>query len=82
MGLIRVSMEGTFPTRKATFNGREGGHAMAISRAIEFLNSQLPWAIERDHCLHDKGDRPDKSPFGTVPSRTRDLKKGNKNGPA
>ena len=74
MGVIKVSMGGSFPTMKAEYNGREGVHAMAITRAIAFLVGQMPWAIGRDHELHDEGSRPDKSPFGTVPSRSRDLK--------
>ena len=61
MGVINISIQGSF--RKATtrqFSAMHGGHAQAVSEAIEFLSGELlPDAIEQDHQLHDDGARPD-----------------------
>jgi len=68
MGIVTVVIEGSF-TRdvRDAFSAEDGGHAMAISRAIASLNEQMPAAIKRDHDLHERDNRPPKSGFGTLP---------------
>lgn len=60
MGTINISVQGSF--RKSTarqFSAMHGGHAKAVSEAIEFLSGELlPDAIEQDHQLHDDEARP------------------------
>jgi hypothetical protein len=61
MGSINVIVRGSFkhPANKA-FSAMHGGHAKAVSEAIEFLSSELlPQAIRQDHQLHQDGEKPD-----------------------
>lgn len=59
MGFIRVETGGSFPERYREFTGITHGHAHAVAQAIEYLAKEvLPEAIERDHRLHDSGDKP------------------------
>lgn len=45
MGMIHLRLEGTFPADAIGISAENGGHANAISRAIEWLNGRLPAAI-------------------------------------
>jgi hypothetical protein len=69
MGMINITMRGSFsgPAKNETFSAEEGGHAFAITRAIQFLNSQMQAAIMLDHHLARSGDKPPKSDFGMLP---------------
>ena len=64
MGVLSIEMTGTFERAKKEFSAENGGHADAISQAIEWLSSAaLPRAIEQDHALAADGQKP-KKPFG------------------
>lgn len=69
MGMITVEIRGSFgkATSKA-FSAMEGGHAMAVTRAIEHLTNELPNAIRLDHKLAAEGEKPPTSDFGTLPA--------------
>lgn len=65
MGKITITVEGSFPDVGTSVNSAlDGGHAVAVSRAISVLNNLLPGAIALDHQLHDNGDRPPIEDFG------------------
>ncbi len=65
MGMVRVQIDGSFSDRvDVTFPAEEGGHAFALTRAIETLVSHLPDAIRMDHSLAAEGEHPPCSPFG------------------
>jgi hypothetical protein len=64
MGVISINTRGSFPCEGQSFNAEFGGHANAIQRAIKWLNDRLPAAIELDHKLHDRGERPPRTDFG------------------
>lgn len=64
MGMVKVSLAGSFRPVIAEFCAMDGGHANAIQRAIKFLVGELPRAIQQDHELHDRGDRPPRADFG------------------
>ena len=67
MGMVTIQIRGSFTkTPDAQFSATEGGHAMALTRAISYLTDQLGPAIQKDHALHDKSQHPDPD-FG-VPS--------------
>jgi hypothetical protein len=64
MGMVRIEIVGSFgPKQDQNFTAEEGGHALAIARAIDFLSKQLPGAIRLDHKLHYQGEYP-ATPFG------------------
>ncbi len=64
--MISVKIEGSFGNLgTAEFSALEGGHAYALTRAISHLMLQMGPAIRKDHELHDRGDKPPASPFGT-----------------
>ena len=73
MGMVEVKLSGSFGNGGVSFIAEQGGHAMAISRAISFLNGQLPDAIRLDHALHDKNERPPQSDFGWVPEMGKSI---------
>lgn len=59
MGYIRIELGGSFPREEKSISAMNHGHAHAVTQAIEWLVSDvLPWAISRDHELHDEGARP------------------------
>jgi hypothetical protein len=67
--MIRIEMQGSFlePGRSShlhTESATVGGHAAAVGRAIEFLTSQLPTAIQKDHYLHSRGQVPPDADYG------------------
>ena len=64
MGVLRIELSGSFDKAERTFSAEDGGHADAISQAIEWLAATaLPRAIEQDHALASDGVKP-KKPFG------------------
>lgn len=68
MGMITIQIKGSFGNKPdATFSAMEGGHAFAITRAIQHLVSQLQPAIMMDHQLARDGEKPPKSDFGMLP---------------
>lgn len=67
MGMVTVTLNGSFGDKIVSLSAEEGGHAHALTRAIAFLVRQLPEAIRNDHKLHDDGTRPPKADFGMVP---------------
>lgn len=65
MGTINIQFKGSFGDKPPiVFSAMDGGHAFAISQAIEYLNGKMGEAIVNDHALHDKGERPPKGNFG------------------
>lgn len=61
MGNIIITTQGSFknPTTR-TFSAMHGGHAKAVSEAIEFLSGELlSSAIQQDHQLHEDGIKPE-----------------------
>ena len=68
MGMVNITIQGSFgrPVNK-TFSAEEGGHALAITRAIQTLIEELPNAIRVDHRLARMNEVPPKSDFGEVP---------------
>lgn len=64
MGVVNITLQGSFGRSAHSTSALEGGHAAAIGRAIEFLAQQLPRAIELDHKLHTDGERPPRADFG------------------
>lgn len=67
MGMVRVQIRGSFGNRPdAEYSAMEGGHAMAITRAISYLTSELPAAIKLDHQLAATGDKPPRAAFGEL----------------
>jgi len=65
MGTVRVVIDGSFDRRvDETFSATEGGHALALIRAIKALTDEMPAAIQKDHKLHANNDTPPGSPFG------------------
>jgi hypothetical protein len=65
MGMVSVTVRGSFPEHaQDTYSAEEGGHALALQRAIARLTGMLPKAIQLDHQLHGDGEQPPKAPFG------------------
>ncbi len=61
MGVISITVQGSFrPTTSRQFSALHGGHAKAVSEAIEYLSGELlPMAIEQNHQLHEDGEKPE-----------------------
>lgn len=67
MGQVRVVIAGSFGGyHDNTFSAEDGGHALALTRAMRELVSMMPHAIRLDHELHASGDHPPGTPFGTT----------------
>lgn len=64
MGMIRISMWGSFPREEFETCAEEGGHVCAIKRGIQFLASQLGAAVKLDAMLTKQGENPPVSPLG------------------
>lgn len=65
MGIITITTAGSFTRETREFSAMDGGHADAVSRAIEYLSAVvLPEAIRNDHKLHDENERPPNKDFG------------------
>ena len=69
MGMVNISIQGSFgrPVSKS-FSAMEGGHVMALARAIQALTSEIPHAIQLDHQLAQSGEKPPHSDFGQLPA--------------
>ena len=68
MGQINIQIRGSFGNKPDfSVSAMEGGHAFAVTRAIQHLVSQLQPAIMLDHQLERDGEKPPKSDFGTLP---------------
>lgn len=67
MGMVNVVIRGSYgKAHDKTFSAMEGGHALALSRAITFLSQQMPLAIQLDHKLAADGDKPPQADFGRL----------------
>ncbi len=64
MGMIAIRMGGSFPVSYFETCAEEGGHVMAIKRAIVFLTDRLGPAVVRDADLTKDGESPPKAPLG------------------
>ncbi len=64
MGMIKISMLGSFPTKDFETSATSGGHVTAIKRAIHFLTDQLGPAVVKDAQLTIKGVVPPSAPLG------------------
>lgn len=64
MGQIRIETWGSFPKRSFQTCAEEGGHVMAIKRAMEFLAGQLGPAVQKDAELTVQGVNPPRTPLG------------------
>jgi hypothetical protein len=67
--MITVTLRGSFGPLNGTteFSAMEGGHALAITRAIQSLTDAMPRAIQMDHKLASEGQKPPTSDFGILP---------------
>lgn len=76
MGMVSISIRGSFGKRNGQkeFSAMEGGHALAITRAIAALTVELPHAIQLDHQLAGTGEKPPKSDFGVLPAESPHAK--------
>ena len=64
MGMIKTEMSGSFPFKTFSTTAEEGGHVMAIKRAILFLSNQLGNAVVADSQLTREGEAPPEAPLG------------------
>lgn len=64
MGMIKISMIGSFPTMDFETSATRGGHVNAIKRAILFLTEQLGPAVVKDAQLTRDGVVPPSAPLG------------------
>jgi hypothetical protein len=68
VGTITIQIRGSFGNKPdACFTALEGGHAFALTRAIQHLVSQMQTAIILDHALQTDGEKPPRSDFGMLP---------------
>jgi hypothetical protein len=66
--MVAIQIRGSFGNKPdVTFSALEGGHALALTRAIQHLTSLLPDAIQNDHKCHSDGIHPPKCDFGVLP---------------
>lgn len=65
MGVVTVTLQGSFGSKLFTSTALEGGHAAALGRAINYLSLQLPASITLDHALHDQNETPPRADFGS-----------------
>ena len=68
MGMLKISMWGSFPQRDVTFAAQESGHAVAVDDAIEYLKLAKENAVEIDQRLMLEGHEPDDG-FGEANKR-------------
>lgn len=64
MGMIKISMLGSFPHKDFETSATSGGHVTAIKRAIQFLTAQLGLAVIKDVELTKNGVVPPTAPLG------------------
>jgi len=65
MGMIKIEMWGSFPTKRFETCAEEGGHVQAVKRCIGFLADQLGPSVVKDAELTKEGVVPPGSPLGT-----------------
>lgn len=59
MGMITVTLQGSFSFSTKQFSAQGKGHAFAIAEAIRWLaEEELPKAIVNDHKCHKEGIQP------------------------
>ena len=59
MGSITIDISGSFGrVPRKTVSAISGGHANAITEAVQFLLEQMPAAIKNDHECHRDGMQP------------------------
>jgi len=61
MGLIKITVQGSFThPQEKEFSAMNGGHAQAVTQAIEFLSGQfMSDAIKLGHRLHSQEKGPE-----------------------
>lgn len=60
MGMIKIEISGSFGgLTKKEFSAFKNGHAHCVHNAIMYLNEVMEDAINLDHNLHDKGEKPE-----------------------
>ena len=64
MGMIDITMYGSFPMKEFKTCAETGGHVCAIKRSIEFLAEQLGPAVVMDAQLTKEGVVPPAAPLG------------------
>lgn len=64
MGMIKISMLGSFPIKDFETSATSGGHVTALKRAIQFLTEQLGAAVVKDTQLTKEGVIPPVAPLG------------------
>jgi hypothetical protein len=76
MGIIIIELAGSFwKTPIGRFSALHGGHAKAVAESIEWLSATvLPLAIQQDHVLHSRHERPDVG-FGKPKGNTVETEK-------
>ena len=74
MGQVRIEIAGSFKDGgTVVFSAAEGGHAFALSRAMEWLLEKVPSAIRQDHESHQFGKFPPDSGFGKIPIKRKEA---------
>lgn len=59
MGMLQITLSGSFGHASAQFSAMDKGHAAAIAEAIEYLvKVEMPKAIRNDHQCHAEGLEP------------------------
>ena len=64
MGMIRIEMYGSFDKGLFETCAEEGGHVMALSRAIQYLTGRFSEAVKKDVNLTVAGIKPAIAPMG------------------
>ncbi len=64
MGIVKITLGGSFPPKIFSTYAEEGGHVTALKRGIEFLADQLGPAVVQDVKLTGEGVVPPVSPLG------------------
>lgn len=60
MGMINITLVGSFGSAGSTFGAQKSGHAQAVREAINWLSGEvLRKAIEQDHRLQAENVFPD-----------------------
>lgn len=63
-GTIKIVIERPLGRTTREFDADDGGHAVSIQRAIQFLVFELKDAIAEDHRLHELGQHPPLADYG------------------
>lgn len=66
MGMITITLNGSFGSRTQTFSAQSQGHAAAVAKAIDWMASgPMQEAIANDHRCHEDGIEPSEGFAGT-----------------